>query len=555
LHRAFFVTDILKERTGPAGLFSTQFSYFYCMPIRSFIRSRPKKSAFFAGTGFLFIYWLIGFDGITFSDDVYYLMAGKKFWEGTMEFNEYHFSTRWGAYIPSGLIGFLFGFDPHRISLISLFSYIGTLVMLLKVLPRESNPWVLLIWFSTQVYFLHFLTKVYPDSQLVFWTVLIPFSAVYRNKRPVLAALGLISGLFFGFLTKETIIFLVPLPLLLWALDRKNGIKNIPFYSALFGFGLVFGGLYLAYFWIQFGSPLYRFESIQDGHYISEYTYADKSILVLLKRLTILPILTFVERSYWLWIVFAIPGLVRIWKKNQNPGSEFGLAFLSLLIFFWVMSSTLRFYNPIYLNPRHLIIMVPILAFLISLGWEEWQHNQRLKRLLVVLTLVGTLISVFQQDWKMAGFQAVLPFIIYGFEGKKAVWAFGTYLVIPAILAIGYQWKLKEYDPLIQTLTDESLTSSNQSPILLNNFLDFSKEVLIPANKSAQSLFFPIEKIDSIKPFPPRQIRVLLYDYYKHAYPKEQADVAALEIWLNENYRMESESVNGKLWLRYFSRK
>lgn len=68
------------------------------------------------GFSFLLVYWIFGFDGITFSDDVYYLLAGQKFWKGTMEVNAYLFSTRWGAYIPSGLIGFLFGFGPHRIS-------------------------------------------------------------------------------------------------------------------------------------------------------------------------------------------------------------------------------------------------------------------------------------------------------------------------------------------------------------------------------------------------------------------------------------------------------
>ncbi|SDA89694.1 hypothetical protein SAMN03080617_03203 [Algoriphagus alkaliphilus] len=524
------------------------------MPIRSFSYSNPKKSAFFAGTGFLFLYWLFGFDGITFSDDVYYLLAGKNFWAGTMEFNEYHFSTRWGAYIPSGLIGFLFGFDPHRISLISLFSYIGTLAMLLKVLPRESNPWVLLIWFSTQVYFLHFLTKVYPDSQLVFWTVLVPFSAVYRNERPILAALGLISGLFFGFLTKETIIFLAPLPVLLWAFDWKKGTKNIPFYSALFGFGIVFGSLYLAYFWIQFGSPFYRFESIQDGHYISEFTYADKSVWVMLKRLTILPILTFVERSYWIWIVFAIPGLLKIRKNPQSPGIEFGLAFLSLLGLFWVMSTNFRFYNPIYLNPRHLIILVPILAFLIALGWEDWSRNLKLKRSMTGLILLGTGISLIQQDWKMAAFQAFAIVIIYVIQKRQQVWSFGVYLAFPALMAISYQMKLKEYKHLIQTLDQESLTTTNQSIILTNNFLDFSKEVLLPENQTTKDLLFPIEKLDSLKPNPPQKLRVLIYDYYKHGYPKEQVDVSALEIWLNENYRLDSESVNGKLWLRNFSR-
>ena len=89
-----------------------------------------KHSAIFVGSLFLIGYWVFGFDGITFSDDVFYLLAGESFWEGTMEVNEYHFSRRWGAYVTSGLEGYFLGFEPHRISLISLISYPGSLFLL-----------------------------------------------------------------------------------------------------------------------------------------------------------------------------------------------------------------------------------------------------------------------------------------------------------------------------------------------------------------------------------------------------------------------------------------
>jgi hypothetical protein len=527
------------------------FPYFYSMPIPNVNPVYHKKYAFFFGIIFLSLYWLFAFDGITFSDDVYYLLAGKKFWEGSMEFNDYHFSTRWGAYVPSGLIGFLFGFDSHRISLISLISYVATLGMLLKVLPKEYNPWVLVVWFSTQVYFLHFLTKVYPDSLLVLLTVLVPFSAVYRSEKSFLAALGVISGLFFGFLTKETIIFLAPLPILLFIFDWKRGNRNLVFYSSMLALGIAFGALYLGYFWIKFGSPIYRFESIQDGHYISEFTYADKSALVMLQRLTIFPIITFVERSYWLWIVFAIPGLIKIWKKPSSPGIEFGLTFLSLLGLFWFMSTTFRFYNPLYLNPRHLIILVPILAFLIATGWEEWRGNLKLKLTIIGLILLGVAISLTQQDWKMAAFQVPVLLLIFGLQGKKLIWATGIYLLIPALMAFSYQQKLKGYTILSQTLSQLTSSTENQSLILTNNFIDFSKEVLLPENQFAQDLLFPIEKLDSLKLNPPQNFKVLIYDYYKHSYPKEQVDVDALELWLKDQKLLDEKRI-GLVWIRNY---
>ncbi len=511
-----------------------------------------KHLAFFAGSLFLIGYWIFGFDGITFSDDVFYLLAGKNFWEGTMEINGYHFSSRWGAYVPSGLIGYFLGFEPHRISLISLISYLGSLFLLYKVLPKSFPAWVLVLWFCTHVYFMHFLTKVYPDSSLVFWTCLVPVAAIYRNSKPYLSSFLFIFALFAGFLTKETIVFMAPLPILLFLFDWKSDAISKTFYLSLVSFGLLFGLGYIGYFWIEFGDPFYRISSIQAGHYISEFTYADKGIWSVLKRLTWLPIVTFVERAYWPWLIFAIPGITLAWKNRTSPGIEFSLAFLSLFLCFWFMSTNLKFYNPLYLNPRHLIVLIPILAFLIALGWSEWQSNSRMKKILIGVLAFGIAISLLQLDWKMAAFQSALTGLVFFRESRIRNLGFILVLVIPTFVSIPYQKNLKQYSSLIDILERETSTSENQPLIIVNNFIDFSEKVLFPGNEEAQQLLIPMEKIGELKSNPPGEIKVLIYQYYRHAYPKEQVDVDALEMWLKEKYELESEEEVGNVSVRNY---
>ncbi|MBN7813120.1 hypothetical protein J0A68_19350 [Algoriphagus sp. H41] len=525
------------------------------MPIAPTTDRNNPRGAFAAGAAFLLAYWIFGFDGITFSDDVYYLLAGKKFWEGTMEINEYHFSTRWGAYVPAGLAGWLLSFDPHTVSLVSLLSYLGTLLLLLRILPRDRSPWVLVFWFCTQVYLLHFLTKVYPDSLLVFWVTLVPFSAIFRYEKPFLAALGLVSALFFGFLTKETIVFLAAFPVLLFVLDWKDKKPNLSFYGYLLAMGFLFGATYLAYFWLKFGDPLYRLQSLQAGHYISEYTYADKGAWVILKRLTILPILTFVERSYWLWLVFSLPAWVQLRKKQGSPGLEFGLASLCLLTGFWAMSTNLAFYNPLYLNPRHLIVLVPILAFLVSMGWAVWQESLRIRKAMVFLVALGVAVSLLQQDWKMVGFQASFVGILLWRNLPMKEWAVALLLLIPAFASVYYQGKLKAYPEFLDALKSEVGNPSDQSPILVNNFVHFSREVLFPDDASAQSLLLPIEKLDSVRTQLPQQFRVFIYDYYQHAYPKEQLDIDKLRDFLSQEAELVAEERGHRVWKGTFRRK
>ncbi|MFC5623460.1 hypothetical protein [Algoriphagus winogradskyi] len=505
------------------------------------------KTPFLAGLLFLFAYWLFGFDGITFSDDIYYLLAGQKFWEGTMEINDYHFSSRWGAYVPSGLIGFFLGFDPHKISLISFLSYGLTLFLLLKILPKSTPAWVLVLWFCTQVYFLHFLTKVYPDSLLVLWTCLVPAAAVYRKSNPAIAGFVLIAALFMGFLTKETIVLLGPFPILLFYLDWKKQNLNKTFYTAILVTGILLSVGYLGYFWIKFGDPLHRVTSINAGHYISEFTYADKGFWSIVKRLTILPIITFVERSYWAWMVFAIPGIALGLRSRKTPIVEFSLAFLCLLIGFWFMTSTLDFYNPIYLNPRHLIILVPILSMLIAMGWKEWKNSQNWKIFLIALLLLGVGISLIQMDLKMAFFNLALAAGVW-FSNLKIFPIFmGVILIAPAIIAIPYQQKLKQYEHLINTLRTETQYTDSKQVIYTHSFLEFSKQVLLPEDAIAQELLIPMYQFPRNPSQFPKQIKVLIYDYYVHAYPEEQKDIEKISEWLDKNYQLMNTYKTGNI--------
>lgn len=507
--------------------------------------SKAKFWSSVSGILFLTAYWLVGFDGITFSDDVYYLLAGQKFWQGTMEVSEYHFSSRWGAYIPSGLIGYFLGFDPHRISLISLLSYLSTLLLLLKIIPKEVPAWVLILWFCTQIYFLHFLTKVYPDSLLVLWTCLVPVAASFRKTKPAAAGVLMVLALFIGFITKETIIFLAPFPLLLLYLDTKEKEQNYRFYYFALGTGILLGIAYLGYFWIVFGSPIYRITSINAGHYISEYTYADKGFWSILKRLTILPIQTFVQRAYWPWLVFALPGIVLGWK-NRNPAIKtFAVALACLMTGFWFMSSTLEFYNPIYLNPRHLIILIPILTYLIAVGWKSWWTNVRWKNYLSLLLGSGVLVSLLMLDWKMAAFNSALLVPVFVKNHKISAILFGIILIFPAIYSIAFQKNLKQYNTLIETLRKETQTTDYKKTIYTHTFLDFSKKILIPDDSIAQKSIIPLNELPQDSTTQPKHFKVLIYDYYLHAYPQEQKDVDAISDWLSKHYQLVGTERSG----------
>lgn len=504
-------------------------------------------------TLFLVAYWGWGYDGITFSDDVFYLVTGQAFWEGNEVVNDYHFSSRIGSYVFSGFLTYLFGFSDRVGSIASLLAYLGILILTVRILDQKSRLWAI-PFLLTQVYFLHFLTKVYPDSLLAFWVILIPIAAISRHSHPYTSALLLTLSLLVGFMTKETMVFLFPFPFLLFYLDCKSKQFG-SFHLVFISFAILFTGLYLGYYWWAFGDPLYRIQSVHEGHYISEYTFFDKDWKAMLWRVSFSPLVTFVERGYWLWVVLAMPAVVKGLKSYHRVTSEFGLALVCMLVGFWWMSTSLEYYNPLYLNPRHLIIIVPISAVLIGMGAKFWLEDSKTRNLMVLIILIGALIGILIGDWKQTAFLSLFGLILWSYTLVRPFLvniALMVMLLLPAIYSAHYQQQLKGFTSFTKVLQNEV----NQGEVVaVNNFVAFSKEVLLPYQETQQALLFPIERLDAFEELAPVEFTLLIYAYHTHAYPKEIPDVEEfLELIAEMGYVMISEKEDKWLKVRRYGK-
>src|SRR5690554_5339791 len=211
---------------------------------RNFLQSRIYS--LLLGMSFLIFYWFFGYDGITFSDEATYLQLGQQLWDNNAVVSDYHLTSRWGAFLFSGFFTHLLGYSDRYASLATLGFYLATLFVLWKVTPAHLRRWSVL-FFVGHVYLLHFLTKVYPDGFLILWVVLVPAAAVYREKYPTLAALAMVMAFFVGFCTKETIVFLFPLPLILLWIDFK-GKKSLRFYPVFLALSFLLVVVYFGFY-------------------------------------------------------------------------------------------------------------------------------------------------------------------------------------------------------------------------------------------------------------------------------------------------------------------
>ncbi|MBD8487160.1 hypothetical protein IFO69_00230 [Echinicola sp. CAU 1574] len=474
-----------------------------------------------AGGFFLVVYWIFGYDGITFSDDVSYLELGQRFWMGEEVLTNDHFTSRWGAYIFSGLITFLFGYNDHLASLSSLIYYLGAMLMIWKTLPNPTSRGFFVLFFASNVYLLHFLTKVYPDAALVFWTALILFAAFYRHQKPLWSALLMSAAFFVGFCTKETIVFLAPLPLMLWWLDFRNKAQRL-FYVYFFSSLVILAIGYLTYFSLKFEDPLFRFKSIQDGHYISPYTYFDKDWKVMLQRITYSPVFTFVERAYWLWFILAVPGIFRAFKNKRDLSLIFAFSSICLILGFWFMSTSFSYYNPIYLNPRHLIILLVPFSVNIALESKRWMDNFFWNRFCSLWIAFGGFIALGALDWKLGTYYILFAGALLLCPKPIKTVSLVILLILPTFISVGYQKHLKNYPHLKEEFTKAMEKSRSSFPLVTHDFLLKSRGVITGNyNKAPHALALDGLKEKVRLDQQPEEFQVFIYKYYKHAYPEE----------------------------------
>lgn len=519
--------------------------------VKAFFSYLRQASSLLLGMLMLLSYWVWGYDGITFSDEVTYLQLGDLLWSGNSVVTDYHFSSRWAAFLFSGFFTQLFGFSDRYASLATLAFYWATLYVVWRISPLSVRRWAVL-FFIGNVYLFHFLTKVYPDGFLILWVTLVPAAAIYRSQRPLAAACIMAAAFFIGFCTKETMILLAPLPALLFFMDLRER-KRLHFYYYFGGISLVLAFLYLGYYKWQFGDWLFRFKSVNEGHYISEYTYHDKGIFSVLRRITYLPMLTFIDRTYWLWWVMATPGIYYGIKKNQPIAFEFGASVLCLLVGFWFMSSTLEFYNPIYLNPRHLIILIPPLSVCIALGFRHWHNAIEWKMALALLLAFASGYCLLSGDWKVGLFYLLFAGLLFLKQERILFAAMAAGLLFPVLFSVKYQHQLKNYPHFLEVLRKETSEASNTSPLLTHEFIYFSREVLLE-EPEVQSPIISMAELDRLAQNPPDSLTLFIYGYYRHAYPAEQVYIDKVEQWLEKDYDLIYSEQSPWLSIRKYRR-
>lgn len=347
------------------------------------------------------------FDGFYFYDDVYYVRKAVELLRGNWQLLHV-MDHRVGLYAPVAFFIAWGGVHEWTVLAYPLICMAGVLVLLWRYCGRG---WAAVLFLITDYYVFHFAAKLYPDTILMFWVLLVCI-ALDRRAGGLWAGIGAAVALFAAFLTKETIVWLLPALLVLFVQDRRRRLY-LSFWRVFIIAGAILLGGYFVYYTWKFRHPLYRFLHIQAEHSpdYGAFSYYDKPWIYTLRRITYQPLLMFMGADMWTGIAGALVAVAAGWHGKRSL-SVWSIAFLSMLGMFWFFTTSFRYYNPITLHARMALPLVPLAAAVI--GYHFFALNKKSMRLWAALLWAASLWVSYQGNHALAAVYFLKGAVLWG---------------------------------------------------------------------------------------------------------------------------------------------
>lgn len=356
-----------------------------------------KRLLFLANLVFVLV-WFFANEGLSFWDDFTYLNFANELNQGSFEINENHFTSRIAIIYPTALVIEYLGINQYTMVVYPLICGL-VLLNLFGWLGHRINRWIGIIGALLILCDYHVITfsnHLFPEMPMmlfVFIAIMGYYLVLKDEAVPRMAGLMSALALFAAFLTKTTVVLVLPLLLFLFINDRlkkRHGSFWLVFVSLSIFFVLLNG---LWYMEVK-GEFFYRFQNIANNHVATAKTFFDKDSSTILARLTYLPLLGFLRGGFFIPLLLALPAMLKLRKEHfklDKSESLWPIATLFLLVTFWFFSTSWRYYSPLPTEPRHIAFFIPMMVMTAATFWP----NQRLFALLTRRWLVIALVSGF----------------------------------------------------------------------------------------------------------------------------------------------------------------
>ena len=345
--------------------------------------------------------WYLSNQGLSFWDDFSYLNFANELNQGRFEITDNHFTSRITLIYPVAYVIKYLGINQYTMVVYPLICGLF-LLNLFGWLGHRINRWIGVIGgllILCDYHLIYFSNHLFPELPLALFVFLclMGYYLVLKNEMVARMA-GLLSALalFAAFLTKTTVVLLLPLLLYLFVNDRlrkRHGSFWLVFVSLSIFFFLLNGFWYME----VKGNFFYRFQNIANNHVPTAKTFFDKDGAAILARLTYLPLLGFLKGGFFIPLLLALPVVFKLKKasfKLAKAEDLWPVALLFLLAAFWFFSTSWRYYSPLPTENRHIVYFIPIMIMCAATFWPFTKPFTLLKKKGLAVALILTFLAI-----------------------------------------------------------------------------------------------------------------------------------------------------------------
>jgi len=356
---------------------------------------------------------VFGYIGHYGFDDLYYARLANDLRNGIINYDD-QYSYRLTILSLTALSYSIFGISDLASALPTMLVSISIIILVYHSL-KDKGHFIMSLGLSLVVFshwFLFYSDKIMPDIYIafsVFLAVFIINKYKYESnkKNPFLYALLLSLALFFGFISKGTIVLIIPLLIYFVIIDiYYNRDLRFWLYSILSGSLIIIS--YFLLIKLLTGNISQRFEAIAGNSYLNLCSYDQQPFIITLKRISygFLNMMTYQSMltSFIILIPFIFKKKALEYLKLNDSFSFYVVSSLLLLLSSNFMTISMSSYVPMCLDPRHFMFLTPVVAIpaAIILFDHIKERRRTLKYLLASSVIMG--LSYFLQGdsfWRL----------------------------------------------------------------------------------------------------------------------------------------------------------
>ena len=304
-------------------------------------------------------------------DDMGYARIASNMLQGNFDVND-NFAYRFTVLALTMASYAIFGISDFASSLPAMLATTGILIIITLVLRQKSLLQLCLALIITLLshWFIFYSDKLMADM-FVALSVMLAVYTLYKfrygagGSRPVLYGSLLSASLMVGFMSKGTILLILPWLLYMLIMDLIRG-RNGKFWTMASVAGAVMLGAYFLGVYLLSGNFMARFDAIASNAYLNRCSYDIQSASILLERITRGFAEMGIRSGLLAGFIFVLAGLVSrrlpaYLQMNSERGYFLTTALLLVLAANFMSISPFA-YIPMCLDVRHYLYLYPVVA-------------------------------------------------------------------------------------------------------------------------------------------------------------------------------------------------